>query len=1265
MFPVMASRVPAYSDMCNNTAEMLSVMRAVTRHPWALWRGQYTYPYPYSNALLNANYLLGIPYYVVFSISDNACLSYNCLLLLLFFVNAFAVYLLVYEWTGSALAGLVAGAMCAFFPHRVHDLVDYHYQQTFTAALALWAWLRYLHKGGWRSLLLFFIVIAVKAATIDYQTVYLVYALALMVPCGYLAYPQRLRESWWQFVLMGLVLLALVAPLYYPYYINMSRLPHIGWVAHLAGCTRLDFLSWHEFLRLWRTLPHNLVHLRQRATYIPDAPLLPGALSISLSALALGWVSVVALLKGRKGLLRLGLILLSVFTFLLLVTPVFKRGESSFALSPLARLLVDPPLLGFVRNSRAFIHNAMMCLALLSGLLVADLMRMLQRWPVARRTFAALVLVFLVLMTLEHTVRFESYSTTIPPRATGVYAWLEQQSHPSPFIEFPFARDCNNFFQAMNGVLADQPSGVAIGRSWPQMAYFLMEVGNPRLTSSKLAMLQASPYRFWVQHGADEQYRAQVEAQSDVRYATNFGGTYVFKNPQIERALPLSFALTQHWALSFPHIYMIEGQVTFTGLYSFVPLRERSLQIDLECLTAAMKPLARLRVRGELPFMLAGPTNCFDVQMRYDPRQRRLTAQYRNSGHFNMERWPTAHTRADAALLQTRWIRARLARRGTGKSATALLRVVPTPARWPLQFGTPMIMPHVAGEFGVFERQGALPFQRSQGATSVVMNGRPAGVATALVVVARAAVAKPPAPLVAQVLLNDLILGTISFDTAWRTNNLPTPENCWRDNNTIVLNYPRTYHPCLLRESYDTSRRCAALASMDALTISTVTAPAPLREDSAPAKVARAAPAPTPVVSATLVRNGAFQDGLTNWLPWRAANDNPAALSVIAAPHPGRALQIANPQAQLLGLQQLVSMVSGTTYRLRAAARSDGKDARRIFGGRVAVYLPPEPEHELVWLYENGAWSSQACVFTCQATGHATLYVHLGYGNVAATGAFTDIALEELRGASAANPPPASRPAGLIRATAAVAAATNLVQRISSNGTTATYTSIYAALRACQNDDLVLIHDGLYRETNPGPEWLMSYRRNVRIRGIGWPLLEVHAAAPGYQISLQLPHNQDLMLENLRVHTIASAPTNPMLYGVVLTGGRDVSVSNCVFQGDVRAPGATFKNLVAVNGASNIVVHDSAVITLDLGGDARVMHVAAHDAAPPVFARCLFVGRRLALFSLGAAKFHACQAAQPARIQADVIAPATPAVISAALMDNRAQPLVLKMDELE
>ncbi len=188
--------------------------------------------------------------------------------------------------------------------------------------------------------------------------------------------------------------------------------------------------------------------------------------------------------------------------------------------------------------------------------------------------------------------------------------------------------------------------------------------------------------------------------------------------------------------------------------------------------------------------------------------------------------------------------------------------------------------------------------------------------------------------------------------------------------------------------------------------------PAALLELPAPARVerpqpvvapapARAAPAPyiIPRPQPALVRNGDFAQGLKGWDYWQHAGraTNEIRVTQIAAQPAQWALQIQNPQKQLTGVGQLVTLVSGTVYRLSARVRSTATiNPKSIFGGRVALFLPPQPEQSLLWMSESTDWWAKALVFTNHVSGAATLFVHLGYGGVASTGEFANISLDEL-----------------------------------------------------------------------------------------------------------------------------------------------------------------------------------------------------------------------------------------------------------------------------
>lgn len=187
-------------------------------------------------------------------------------------------------------------------------------------------------------------------------------------------------------------------------------------------------------------------------------------------------------------------------------------------------------------------------------------------------------------------------------------------------------------------------------------------------------------------------------------------------------------------------------------------------------------------------------------------------------------------------------------------------------------------------------------------------------------------------------------------------------------------------------------------------TVAAPPAPAPAAVPTSPPAVsappAKPVPAPAPTTRQSLLKNGNFSERLANWSMWRDAKTYPNALNVVLVPGPSgarTALRIENPYKAQIGVQQLARVESGSVYRLSATVRSVAThDTNVIFGGRVAFYLPPQPEYDIVWVTEYNQWWRRERIFTNEVDGVATIYVHLGYGNVATTGEFTDITLEKL-----------------------------------------------------------------------------------------------------------------------------------------------------------------------------------------------------------------------------------------------------------------------------
>ena len=152
-------------------------------------------------------------------------------------------------------------------------------------------------------------------------------------------------------------------------------------------------------------------------------------------------------------------------------------------------------------------------------------------------------------------------------------------------------------------------------------------------------------------------------------------------------------------------------------------------------------------------------------------------------------------------------------------------------------------------------------------------------------------------------------------------------------------------------------------------------------------------------ITDNMIRNAKFNLQLKNWEFWNEGKNESENISVVKTENLNtatNALRIENPKAKLMGVQQLIRVVSGEVYRLSASVRSSGNDSSKIFGGRIAFWLPPQKEKQIVWMTDYNKWWGKKLTFTNEVTGKAVVYVHMGYGNVASTGEFTNIRLERI-----------------------------------------------------------------------------------------------------------------------------------------------------------------------------------------------------------------------------------------------------------------------------
>lgn len=148
------------------------------------------------------------------------------------------------------------------------------------------------------------------------------------------------------------------------------------------------------------------------------------------------------------------------------------------------------------------------------------------------------------------------------------------------------------------------------------------------------------------------------------------------------------------------------------------------------------------------------------------------------------------------------------------------------------------------------------------------------------------------------------------------------------------------------------------------------------------------------------ILNGDFSEGFAHWNYWRPEMRNEELIQIVRmweTNHPNYAVRICNPRAERVGIKQNASVVSGNVYRLSAKACSMVTNASDVlFGGRVALWQKGKKEKQLLWMSEYNRWWEKELIFTSDVSCVATLYVSMGYGNVASTGLFTNIQLEDI-----------------------------------------------------------------------------------------------------------------------------------------------------------------------------------------------------------------------------------------------------------------------------
>ncbi len=212
-------------------------------------------------------------------------LVYNLVLILGLALTAFAACLVIEIWTGSVLAGLLAGSALAFNTHTLTRLPHMQALHLYGLPVALFALDRLLRGGGWRAALILAAAIAVIAWTSGYLLIFAVVMLAIATAVRMKEWAPLAGHLAPRIAAAALLAAIAIAPVYLPYrraardqgmvrsleaVQEFSATP----VGYLATAGRLHYAAWSD-----------------RFFHDPVNSFFPGVtvLLLSATAIALAW----------------------------------------------------------------------------------------------------------------------------------------------------------------------------------------------------------------------------------------------------------------------------------------------------------------------------------------------------------------------------------------------------------------------------------------------------------------------------------------------------------------------------------------------------------------------------------------------------------------------------------------------------------------------------------------------------------------------------------------------------------------------------------------------------------------------------------------------------------------------------------------------------------------------------------------------------------------------------------------------------------------
>jgi hypothetical protein len=412
--------------------------------------------------------------------------AYNAVVLVGFILLGFGVYLVVYELTGRASAGVVAGMAATFAPYHVWECVHPNIFSTHFIPLLLWASITLFRRPTWWRGALVGLFCALNVFSSWHQPMYAAVMVGPYWLWSLFTRREEWRDLWPALPLAFLVAAVLIGPVAAPLLREQIRggyaEPDINWVfnADALALVTPSFLHplWGDAVRpLYDRFP---------------APNRPAFVGYALLLLAL-----LGLPRLRRKHVWLG-----VTTLLALVLAL---GDSLYVNGHVvwSNLPWYAPIIGFVRTPIRFSLVLGQCLAILSGLTIANLLSRTKKPSLLIAHCSLLIVLFEFLAWPFPTTR-----AYVPP----FYDQLAREPDTFAIVEAPLDRQTDKYYMywqtlhgkpLVNGHVSRPPASAfdfvqqnAVTRAFAQREPLR---GRPGL-GAEMAALAAANVRYVVIH---------------------------------------------------------------------------------------------------------------------------------------------------------------------------------------------------------------------------------------------------------------------------------------------------------------------------------------------------------------------------------------------------------------------------------------------------------------------------------------------------------------------------------------------------------------------------------------------------------------------------------------------------------------------------------------------------------------------------------------------------------------------------------------------